>query len=91
MFQLVLHVDEQPKEQHSQNLAVMNAVEKDIVVKANGQDASAVEPIFPLEKSPHKSEATDVEKSTGARGLGEGSPKVCSSLWKFFSLCALSF
>jgi len=60
----------------------MNVVQEDIVVKANGQDASAVEPIFLLGKSPSRNEATDVEESTGAGGLGKGSPKVRISLWK---------
>lgn len=65
----------EPKEQHSQNLAITNVIQGNTDAKGNGQYASAVETIFPSGKSPPRNGTTGVEKVAAAGGLGEGTPK----------------
>ncbi|GAB4840275.1 hypothetical protein Ancab_021039 [Ancistrocladus abbreviatus] len=68
-------LDKAPMDSPFQSLASEDALPQNLEVKGDDQDAYTVDPSFSVGKSPLQNDASAVEKSSGARGLGEGTPK----------------
>ncbi|GMH27515.1 hypothetical protein Nepgr_029358 [Nepenthes gracilis] len=75
--------DKEPLDPSFQPLATEDALPMNLYAEGNGQDAYVADPSFSVRKSPPENDTSAVEKTSGAGGLGEGTPtsERCSDMF----------
>ena len=79
-------LDKEPARDPDQSIAANNVVPEVGDGRNDGVDDYVAEPSFSVGKSPPQNGVAAFEKTSGAGGLGEGTPKVSPLFLKYFVL-----